>query len=147
MDRDQDSTTTILEVQAYFSANRYLICRPIRSEVIKRQADVQKNLKLQVSNGYDTLFNKLNTHKDTILDEKDLLTIDFNTTFAWHQNTHKFVKKMCTSQYTINQINNIPIKISNETVTEILDSNKDGALSLQEFRQTGWFLNVTVKDL
>jgi hypothetical protein len=31
-------------------------------------------------------------------------------------------------------------------VTEILDSNKDGALSLQEFRQTGWFLNVTVKD-
>jgi len=38
MDLNQDGQTTFLEVQAYFAANNYLICRPLRSETIRRHA-------------------------------------------------------------------------------------------------------------
>ena len=36
MDLDGNNETSLLEIEAYFAVNRYLICRPLRNETFLR---------------------------------------------------------------------------------------------------------------
>ena len=46
MDLDNNGETNMLEVQAYFATNGYLICRPLREETLERHnATIQEMLR------------------------------------------------------------------------------------------------------
>jgi hypothetical protein len=107
MDLDQNGETSFLEVQAYFAANNYLICRPVRSKIIDRQRLALNNRKAMIANSYEALFNTFNSHRDfndpQKLNAPDLLLIFQKMTNkqSWNQPTYKIFKDLCTSQYTI----------------------------------------------
>jgi len=134
MDLDQNGHTAFAEAQAYFAANNYLICRPIRSQVISRHLDILPNLELQVASGYAALFKSMNANRDwndpQKLDEDDLLLFQESlTNNTWDQRTKTIFKNICTSQHVINQINDLPEKTADKSLFWQLDTDSNGALS------------------
>jgi hypothetical protein len=65
---------SILEVEAYFSRNRYLLCRPFASEIIVKYDNELMNLETS----YQTLFTGLDADENDILNAYDL-----NNFFYW----------------------------------------------------------------
>jgi len=85
LDLDRDGSITPFEVGSYFTRNEYIICRPIREEVLTylknkieesfrplyRFLDANKNK--QITNEDDNvLFESLDTNKDKVTDKKEL---------------------------------------------------------------------------
>ena len=113
MDLDNNGNTTLLEVSAYFAANNYLICRPLRADIISTHVDYLSNLQLQVTSGYVSLFYMLDTNKNLkdpqTLDSSDLPLIFDNETSHfthtdeivskknWETATKSTLRAMCTS--------------------------------------------------
>ena len=64
MDLDSNGVTSRLEMHVYFATNNYLICRPVRAEIIEKHADYLSNLQYQVKGGYASLFWMLDSKRN-----------------------------------------------------------------------------------
>ena len=67
MNLDGDEMVSIIEVEAYFSRNRYLLCRPFASEIINKYDNDMRILE----NSYQRLFETLDANKNNVLNFYD----------------------------------------------------------------------------
>ena len=120
MDLDKNGETNMLEVQAYFATNGYLICRPLREETLERHnATIQEMLR-QIDQSMEIIFNILDPRKNWELDLHDLsLLYNYNyshfthndqniTEKEWNYTTREIFGLICENKHKINEINKVP---------------------------------------
>ena len=88
MDLDQNGKVDFIEVEAYFAANNYLICRPLRDEIIYRHDDAVTSLNLKVDHAYKTLFT--------------LQKQGNNSDVQWKKTSQNIFKNVCQTKYVVN---------------------------------------------
>lgn len=105
MNLDTNPVVTIIEVEAYFNRNKYLVCRPFAADIIARFDKEKEKLDKTV----ESFFELFDTDGDQKLTETDIkIFIDTNTSNEMDLNDWDFLTdvvfwEICTSPQILRQ--------------------------------------------